>query len=112
MRYTFEDFKVVKEKQFLAVGLFGDKIYAARDKSIESIWIPNSPFFYKFYEISKELFDAFPDNYQELQKIIFDSSYDRKHYLCSTFYEDVNNPDGYFDRVDKDDFEYYLHLEE
>ena len=102
MRYTFEDFKVIKEKNSLAVGLFGEKIYAVRDKDIESIWIPNSPFFYKYYEITKEEFDAFPDNYLELQKMIFDFFYDMRHYLCSTFYEDVNNPDGYFDRDDED----------
>ena len=34
--------------------------------------------------------------------MIFDFFYDMRHYLCSTFYEDVNNPDGYFDRDDED----------
>ena len=111
MRYTYKDFKVIKEDDGLyAVGMFGENIYAVRYKEIESIWIPNTPYFYKFYEITKEVFDAFPENIKEVRDLVYDRSYSTKNFLCASFYEDVNHPNCYFDRVDKNSFEYYLHL--
>ncbi len=75
MRYSYDDFKSIKCEAglYCEVGLFGDDIYAT--KIYNSFSISNG--YCECRLISREQFEAYPENVEELYKC--------KNFLCSNY---------------------------
>ncbi|MBR6537757.1 MAG: peptidase T [Lachnospiraceae bacterium] len=82
-RYTYEDFERKKDRVGgNSVGMFGEEIYAM--KHYEPITVSNG--YFEYYWITEEEFLLFPENSEELSRLIIrDRENRKKRLLCSDY---------------------------
>ncbi len=81
--YSYKDFHTLKCGKRFKVGIFAPEIYGLY---VYQFGTSSSNGYMEFYKISKDDFDNFPENEEELNERLFSNFFiNRRYFLCTDY---------------------------